>query len=658
MRSFKNHNLLSEFVENLFEYTISTKETGSWAAWGAVKKANSPGWMHKGFDNAGIVISDTTAFQIADGKPDDKNPKIGDPKGAIIAYTNVYNKIDGDLLGKVAWTQNPQSYFKKYEVGSDLVWGSNTDALETAACMGVYLDADEVIVDDNKIGIAAAREKWNPIIKGVLKNGKDWDSGGVSKLLSKIDDMSDVNWRVMILIAKGMRNFINDESKIGKTNLHIIHGSIQKYYTAEEDNLAIATTEDSKDNTADMILANVSAKEVIGVVGSQPIGYNDTDYYCQTSDKKIKYYQISLKKSMDDAQLGKMTLSVKNLYGVEPSSVKQWKSVTDSYMVKHGYEMSELNENWFTDKLSQGLTAIKGFATKWYTKIVGLFNKIKEVGNKLLNGFNREIPNGRPSEYQKSLATRIFNESYKSRHGVFLTEGKVDEKSINQFIKDATPKEAQSLTTTVNDQLGIIEGRFKGNDHLINLNVNGKVSDRDYAKKSNWKEDDLYKLFANSNALDAFIRIYDKNTGDVSKLKDQMIDLEREIYFGKTQLPLFKVYGATTSTDKATTTRLGTAKDFVKDERKKIEGAGFLWPVMGIRYTKSKSGKYYTIEATLLTGANEAANEPTYTACRMGTNTSKRYSFVIEGTHIKDWATFKKVFESDPTIKALIKASS
>ena len=124
----------------------------------------------------------------------------------------------------------------------------------------------------------------------------------------------------------------------------------------------------------------------------------------------------------------------------------------------------------------------------------------------MINGFNRDIPTGRPSEYQKSLATSIFNESYKSRHGEFLTEGRVTEKSINEMIKDATPAEAQSLTTTVNDQLGIIEAKFTGNDHLINLNVNGKVGDKEYkliSNKNNWKEDDLYKLFANSNSLDA-----------------------------------------------------------------------------------------------------------------------------------------------------------
>ena len=658
MRSFKNHNLLTEFVENLFEYTIATKEVGSWAGWGAAKKENSPGWIHKGFENAGITISDTTAFQIADGKPEDKDPKIGDSE-KIVAYTNVYNKVDGDLLGKVAWMQKPDSYFKKYEVGSDLVWGSNTDALETAACMGVYLDADTILADEEK-DTAKAREEWNPKIKKILNESHDWDKGGVSKLVSKMDDMSDVNWRVMILISKGMQNFIKNESKIGST-FHIIHGKIQDYYAAEKLNQTV--TEGSKDNTADMILANASAKDVIDAVGSQPIEYDDKEYYCHTTDKerKIKYYQISLKKSMTDAQLGKMTLAVKNLYGIEPDAVKTWKSMMNSYMVKHGYELSELNEGWFSDKLSQGIAAIKSFASKWYKKIVGLFNKIKELGNKMINGFNRDIPTGRPSEYQKSLATSIFNESYKSRHGEFLTEGRVTEKSINEMIKDATPAEAQTLTTKVNDQLGIIETKFTGNGHLINLNVNGKVGDKEYkliSNKNNWKEDDLYKLFANSNSLDAFIKIYNKNGTDIGLLKDQMIDLEREIYFGKTQLPLFKVYGAITSTDTATTTRLGTAKEFVEDERKKIEGAGFKWPVMGIRYTKEKKGKYYTIEATLLTGADETANEPAYTACRMGTNTSKRYSFVIEGTHIKDWATFKKVFASDPTIKALIKASS
>jgi hypothetical protein len=63
---------------------------------------------------------------------------------------------------------------------------------------------------------------------------------------------------------------------------------------------------------------------------------------------------------------------------------------------------------------------------------------------------------------------------------------------------------------------------------------------------------------------------------------------------------------------------------------------------MGIRY--SNQGKFYTIEGTLLSDADETTNEPTYTACRMGTNQSKAYSFIIEGTAVKTYDQFKNTF--------------
>ena len=648
MRTFKNHNLLTEFVENLFEYTISTKDVGSYATWGSKKFENRPGWIKKGFEDAGIPLFDTTVFQIADGKPEDKDPKIGDSE-KVVAYTNVYDISDiTKPLGKVAWMENPQSHFKGLESGTDIKWGSNTDAIETAACMGVYLDADSVLADEKKDTVKA-REKWNPIIKGVLNKSGDWDSGGVSKLVSKIDDMSDVNWRVMILIAKGMQNFIKNESKIGST-LHIIHGSIRDYYTAEEANQTV--TKESKDNTADMILANVPAKDVIDAMTDQPIEYDDKDYYCHTSDKSVKFYQISLKKSMDGAQLGKLTGAVKALYKVGQSSTTLWKSIMGSYMVNHGYEMSELNEGWFSDKLSQGLTAIKSFATTWYKKIVGLFNKIRELGKALLSGYDKNLPSGRPNKFQKSLITSIF-ESKNLSHGEFLTEAKAQtEKSINDYLRNATEEEAVKLLNHVNGQLEKIEIEFKGKNHLINLSVKGKVAASEYKSsngKNSWTDNDMYKLYANASALEAFIAIYEFKKGDVTSLKHQMVDLEREIYFGKTQLPVFKVYGALNDGDTATTTRLGTSKEFTVTRNKKIEGAGFDWPVMGIRYTNQK--KFYTIEGTLLSDADEKTNEPSYTACRMGTNQSKAYSFIIEGSAIKTWAQFKTVFSKDPAAK-------
>jgi hypothetical protein len=390
-----------------------------------------------------------------------------------------------------------------------------------------------------------------------------------------------------------------------------------------------------------MILANISSDKVITAMAEQPIEYDDKDYYCHTADKSIKFYQISLKKSMDGAQLGKLTSAVKALYKVGQSSTTLWKSIVGSYMVNHGYEISQLDEGWFSDKLSQGLTAIKSFATKWYKKIVGLFNKIKELGKALLSGYDKNLPSGRPNNFQKSLITSIFNESKNLSHGEFLTEAKAQtEKTINDYLRNATSAEAIKLLNHVNGQLKTIEDYFKGKNHLVNKSVKGKVATSQYNKS--WTDNDMYKLYANASALEAFIAIYEFKKGDVTSLKSQMVNLEREIYFGKTQLPVFKVYGALDDGDKFTTTRLTTAKEFTDTKNTKIEGAGFDWPVMGIRY--SNQGKFYTIEGTLLSDADEKTNEPTYTACRMGTNQSKSYSFIIEGTAVKTWDQFKNTF--------------
>jgi hypothetical protein len=523
MLRFTEYTDIENYIESLLEYTISTKDKGSYATWGSKKFEKRPGWIKKGFEDAGIPLSDTTVFQITDGKPEDNDPKIGDSE-KIVAYTDVYDNFEGILLGKVVWMENPQSHFKGLDIGTDIKWGSNTDAVETAACMGVYLDADSVLADEKKLGTAETREKWNPIIKGVLKSSYDWDSGGVTKLVGKIDDMSDVNWRTMVLLAKGMQNFINDEAKtkIG-TDFYIIHGSIKEYYTAEEKNQTV--TENSKDNTADMILANISSDKVITAMAEQPIEYDDKDYYCHTADKSIKFYQISLKKSMDGAQLGKLTSAVKALYKVGQSSTTLWKSIVGSYMVNHGYEISQLDEGWFSDKLSQGLTAIKSFATKWYKKIVGLFNKIKELGKALLSGYDKNLPSGRPNNFQKSLITSIFSESKNLSHGEFLTEAKAQtEKTINDYLRNATSAEAIKLLNHVNGQLKTIEDYFKGKNHLVNKSVKGKVATSQYNKS--WTDNDMYKLYANASALEAFIAIYEFKKGDVTSLKSQMVYLE------------------------------------------------------------------------------------------------------------------------------------
>ena len=252
--------------------------------------------------------------------------------------------------------------------------------------------------------------------------------------------------------------------------------------------------------------------------------------------------------------------------------------------------------------------------------------------------------------------TKVLQESGELHKGEFLTEGRQTKKSINEDLKNLNATGAKTVLREVNTQIKHIEDTCKGNEHLIGLiHPKGQVKDNEYTEdrrgKKSWALNDVIKLFANASALDAFIKIVSKNGGDISLLKDQMIDLEREIYFGKTQLPLFKVYGALKPDDTDTVERLGTAKEFTASERGKItgKGTGFQWPVVGFSCTNQK--KYYNVEGILLTGADETSNEPTFTQCRMGTNKADAFSFVIEGTAIKTWDQFKTKFSSDPAAK-------
>ena len=229
MKSFRQHKLMSEFVEYLFEFNVETRASGSIATWASGKFEEIPSWMQDGFTDAGIPVTQDTVFQITGEVPDVKEIGVGDKP---FVYTIVYDRPPADggtNRGTVVWKQNPSKYFKELKVGNSIAWGSNTDALETAQCLGVYLsNVDKILADlENP---AKARATHTPTIKGILGNGQDWDSGGVSTLLKKMDNMPDGNWAEMILLAKGMQNFVTKYGKNLGGTLHIIHGSRKIYY--------------------------------------------------------------------------------------------------------------------------------------------------------------------------------------------------------------------------------------------------------------------------------------------------------------------------------------------------------------------------------------------------------------------------------------------
>ena len=641
MKSFRQHKLMSEFVEFLFEFNVKKRPPGSIATWGANKFKDLPGWVIDGFNQAGIQLTSDTVFEITGVVPDAKEIGVGDE---AFVYTIVYNRPPADggsNQGVVVWKQNPSSYFKELKVGNSIEWGRNTDALETAQCLGVYLSNVDTILKDLK-DPAKARATHTPTIKSILSSGKDWDSGGVSTLLKKMDNMPDGNWTEMILLAKGMHNFIKGYGKNLGGTLHIIHGSIKNYYDAEESNQSV---EGVKENTADMILANSDASTVIDAVKNKVITYDKSKKYCHTDDssQSVKFYQVSLKKGHDNAQLGKMTGFLKQAYNL-PDSVELYKSLVKEYMVNHDYELGELNEGWFTDKLSGGLKALKNMAVSVWEKVKEVAVRIKKVASQFLGDFNKLLPKGAPNSYQVGLMTKVLREDGRLGKGQFLTEGKVDKKSINTYLKEISEDGAKLILREVNGQIKEINKIFGKHLYMIQK-LEPAVNENQYKTSGNrnsWSLNEIIKLFANATALNAYTEIVFKNKGQAASLAADMIQMEKEIYFGKTKLPLFKVYGADANDpNKSTVTDLGTQADYIAGKTERIAGGGYQWPVVGFNATNQ--GKYYNLEGHLLSDVQ--GNEPEYTQCRMGTNKADAFSFVFEGTLILPWDKFKKKYD-------------
>tara|TARA_B100000029_G_scaffold429892_1_gene440523 strand:- start:72 stop:1448 length:1377 start_codon:yes stop_codon:yes gene_type:complete len=454
--------------------------------------------------------------------------------------------------------------------------------------------------------------------------------------------MPDSNYLEMLFLAKGVKQFVDQYGSNLGSSLYIIHGKIDKYYAAETANFKL--DKKSKANTADFVLANASADDVIDAVYNQVVKGKDAPLdYCYTDDgEKIKWYQISLK--MAHGQLGKVTKSMKDRYNL-PDSADLYYSLVNDYLVDHGYELNEGVLSWAMDKVSQGLAAMKAISVEWYEKIAGWVNKLKAWAQGLSLSFKSKMPSGKPNAYQISLIRKVLVEDGRLKHGQLLNEARVDDKSINEYLKTTNQAGAQKIVEETNKGIADIQGTFYNKD-LMAFSGEGYVNKSNYtqkAGKNSWSYGEIIKIFANATAVDAYNKMITDKSSDLTKVIEEQVDLAREIYFGKTQLPLFKVYGWSESRPN-TVERLGTAQDWTQGKLSSLTGDTLgLWPVIGFNSTLQK-GMYYNISGGLISGTNSDGSEPSYILLAMRTNRADAFSFVAEGSGKLSLSQFKTKF--------------
>jgi len=479
-----------------------------------------------------------------------------------------------------------------------------TDFLETASALGVISSRELDQACREIINLKPSQQKQVDLenllflIKSEVGAGNyDWNPSGVSQIKSlTTDDLYSII--DVCALEVGMKDFMNAVGyKIVGNNPYFIHNNINKYYSAERERFG--EIKGAKANTADIVISNSSAEKTLATI-------LDTSQEVSTDTKRgfvkidgVNYIQVSLKKSKNDAQLGKiMNFLSKNLgYGVAPSdAVKD----LDLFAGSTGEDITEnLNiifEGIVWDKL-------KGVARKTWDKLkstVGkLISKFKSKYNKILK---KPIPDKDISELFEGISESFIYEAVDRRVPVIVKN-----------VKENLPLIIKRVNDKIDEAIRISQSA-KG----IVAVPQGKISPTKYIKGD--EKTNALSLVANYSTAKTIINM----AKDADKIGKTTRRLVAEMLFGGTELPLWKVYG-NYGKGKSTYEYLGTIKSFLsKLPEPNIDVFGF---------SVSPVDTHYNFKLGMLEDISEKGKK--YIQLRAGTNSSNRLTHNIEGVLVK-----------------------
>lgn len=592
MKSFADFEEYKTFKEDLLlEYSIHEPKYG--AGEQVVVKTDKIGTLTR---LLGIKIDGSTIFTKTGENPAAIEVKVGEGSGE-----EVYLDGGGKSFVLRGAASTIKDYFNGYKDTAGIIW--KADSIETAQCLGLYIDAEGALDKIGKAGGTPSPSILSSIksqISGAFGNGQDWDAGGVGKISSKLNDISLGDMMQLLGLAAGMQQYWNSigASRVKKANM--IHGSINTYYGAEEGNPNVETR-GAKENTADMIISNVPAQALITAMKTAKVEY-DNSSTCLIKDGNIKFLQVSLKKAKGGAQLGKITALLQKKYNLPKYEVMLQTLLDEEYL-----------DEGLRDFLAGAWKKVSGFIGKVKKWVSGLVNKFKK-------SFDRRVK-GDLAQLQKTFDRMPGPKVNLKEAFVFDEQG---------FICEGLNVELQKLDIP---KLDVVRRGIE--KRLQAFAKSSKSPEFTYRKTGNLKGGDIpvedrYKLFSNYTGVYVFDEVISANMGDMSKLKDEMVSMQKEMLFGKTTLPVWKVYGIGGGGN--TWENLQGAKEF--EAGKLSSFAGLIGAVCG--FHANSNGNYYALESSFLYSVDPEGS-PTYTLNRMGTNQgASTFSFVFEGSSTID----------------------
>ena len=495
--------------------------------------------------------------------------------------------------------KNIQSLFGKMKKGASATdVNFDTDTMETAACMGLYINGVGILqqlmgAKEEDLGKVTQYAK-DKFIKALGSSG---DFAKADAILSKLDSMPLGDYFLIAQLAAGMTKFT--QGVLPFKTPYLIHKNIKGYYSATERSELV---DGVKDNTADAVVCSVPGSEVISQLNAGlPVEY-DKKGVCTIKGTNIKFLQVSLKKGKGAAQLGKIYGFLKDKYGLlDSADVK-----------KLALESVQLDEG-LRDFLNKGVSFIKSLGSK-------LLEKISKLGT-FLGGFLKKMEKGFKKS-PKSDVKRLEKELFKAGlHEGILNEAKKPKiwDSFEAIAKDQTI--LNKLVENVNKEMGSLMKASMANPAFFFKGYSKLALTAPVTK------DDVAKLLTNFQSAIVLKSILGDLTGDAKALYSQLVELEKEMVYGKTTLPLYKVFGLDKSGGGTPYEAYPGSETFIQNKLAKDLSDTVVF------YLRANSQtKYFTIAGYGLSGINETTGDLKYSQFRMGTNSTGRYSYNFEGT--------------------------
>jgi len=487
----------------------------------------------------------------------------------------------------------------------------NDRTLEASALLGLRIDAKGYLDKfnaSNPDNVGKIAQEFISVVTSALGKG-DFASNNLTSM--KTAPITDIV--LVAAIAAGMQKFSQDK---GTSSWNFVHGKIGDYYSAEQANPHIVT-QGGKDNTADAILVKGSVGSFLTNMKTQPVTY-DSDGLCKL-DSGEEFYQISLKKGETNAQLGKITADFANKYDLISNEDLLNIALTE------GIEKEILDEG-LRDLFIKGREFVKTTGKKVLDGIRAAATKVQKFYKGIIGNFNSATSkaNKQGDDFLKKLAPKLK-----------LNEAKMSQTDIIQGIAD---NYNQGNKYPLNTLVGNSNNLLKRVISLTKSPGMAYTGVKALRIPSSVDIDVVIKFLANYKALLAFQSVASNSKGNAktaSEIYGDFIDLEKDMYFGRTSLPLFKVYGLNPNGGGTAYSFLKSGQEYKQDKKSAFENKQDIVSKVFIVYVQAEGG-YGTMSAWVFSKFDNNGT-PLFNNINFRTNKTGSLTFTIEGSKTKSW---------------------